>query len=225
MSSWEAKVANPDAFGNAEKKLWCEIEPLLSDLLDELRANGKIETIYTQAEMKTLGNVLAKLDNFSLAHNALIDLFKEPDPKPFLDATSKFGFNENNVIYMYMASAATLEVLSTELFKVLLLFHMKNVDFTVSKFYSTMVSAAPKSWSRLQPYVDNQFRNALSHGTYAITNKKIVLLKDAKLIPSDDPEAAMSLDRFMIRIKIQNVLYQCLVNVLVEKKKSGFFMP
>lgn len=223
MSSWENKVANPDALGEAEKKLWKEIEPLLNELLDELKVNKKIETAYTQVEMDSLGRVLEKLDKFSLAHNQLIDLFKNPDPKPFLNATSKFGFTDTGVVYMYVASAVTLEVLSTELFKVLLLFHMKDVSFAVSRFSSTMESAAPNSWRKLKPYVDSDFRNALSHATYAVENKQIVLLKDAKLTPATDPQARMSLGDFMIRIKTQDVLYQCLVNVLVDKKNAGFF--
>lgn len=225
MSSWESKIANPDALAEVDKKLWNEIEPLLNNLLDELKANGKIETIYTQSERDTLGSVLKKLDNFSSAHNTLIELFDNPDPKPFLDATSKFGFTENGVIYMYVAAAVTLEVLSTELFKVLLLFHMKDVNFAVSRFYSTMQSAAPNSWPKLEPYVDSDFRNSLSHGTYAIVGTQIVLFNDAKLFPSTDPEAQMPLDKFMLRIKTQNVLYQCLINVLAQKKAAGFLTP
>ncbi len=34
----------------------------------------------------------------------------------------------------------------------------------------------------------------------------------------------MGLDQFMMRFKEQNVLFQCLVNVLAAKKRSGFFI-
>jgi hypothetical protein len=225
LNSWKDKVGNPDAFGDVEKKLWNEIEPLLNDLLDELKAAGKIETIYTPVETQNLVRTLKKLDDIGLAHNTLLDIFEQQDPKTFLQETSKFGFDENKLIYMYVACAVTIEVLSTELFKLRLLFHMKDVDFAVSRFSTTISAAAPTSWPKLRPYVDNEFRNSLSHGTYAVINKKVVLFKDAKLLPSSDPEAEMTLDKFMMRIKSQNVLYQCLVDVLDKKMKSGFFKP
>lgn len=225
MPSWEDKVANPEALGEAEKQLWKEIEPVLNDLLDELKANGKIETIYTFSESASLVKTLDKLDEIGYAQNTLLHIFRDDIPKHFLNETAKFGFDENKLIYMYIACAVTVEVLNTELFKVRLLFHMKNVDSAVSHFNSTVRNAAPNSWIRLQPYLDNDFRNSLAHGTWAIIDKKIVLFKDAKLLPSDDPEGAMTLDRFMMRIKNQNVLYLCLVNVLDSKMKSGFFIP
>jgi hypothetical protein len=75
---------------------------------------------------------------------------------------------------------------------------MKDVNFAVSKFYSTMASAAPNSWPKLEPKVDSDFRNSLAHGTYAVIDKKIVLFKDAKLSHSTDPEAEMTVDKFMI---------------------------
>jgi hypothetical protein len=227
MNFWRDKVANPDALGSAEKKLWGEIEPLLDGLLSELKANGKIETVYTEAETKKLVEALDKLDRFSLAHNALISLFKPPDPKiaNFLKVASEFGFDGDKTAYLCIAMEAIIEVLSTELFKLVVLFHMKDVDFSVSKFSRTIESAAPKSWPSLKPYVDNAFRNSLAHGTYSATTNKVVLFENAKLVPSNDLEAEMSLDRFMIRAKTQNVLYHCLVHLLAEKTQSGFFAP
>lgn len=76
-----------------------------------------------------------------------------------------------------------------------------------------------KTWPSLKGYVDNDFRNALAHGTYGIVNKRIVLYKDANLVPVEEIE----LDEFMMRLKDQNVLFLCLINTLVTKKKAGFF--
>jgi hypothetical protein len=233
MGFWEYKINNPNVMLASEKKLWNEIEPVLNGLLDELRVQGKIETIYTQAEKEDLLSAVEKLDRISEAHNTLLDIIRQQrgstegqrKRETFLKQTAEFGFNEQRVVFMYLALAVTVEVLSTELFKLRLLFHMKDVDFAVSHFSTTMSSAAQISWPKLKPYVDNEFRNSLSHGTWAVINHKIVLFKDAKLLPSSDPEAKMSLHRFMMRIKSQNVLYQCLINVLDKKAKSGFFMP
>jgi hypothetical protein len=69
LISWEDKVGNPDSMGSREKDLWSEIEPLLDDSLDELKANGRIETIYTSGETGNLISALQKLDEFSKANN------------------------------------------------------------------------------------------------------------------------------------------------------------
>jgi hypothetical protein len=221
LADWKDVISNPEAMGDLDKKLWSEIEPILNEVLDELQRNGKIETVLTEAEIDRFISTMRKLDGFALAHNALIDLFTQPTSKPFLEATSKFGFDESKVIYMYVASAITVAILSIELFKTMMLFVMKDVDFTVSRFIGTMSSAAPISWPKLKPYIDNDFRNALAHGTYAIINNKVLLFKNAKLLPPDDPEAEMSLDRFMIRVKNTNVLHKCFLSVYVNKLKSG----
>ena len=228
MSYWKNRVSNPNVLGPAEKALWKKIEPLLFDLLNELEANGKIETAYKSVQKQNLGPTMKKLDDFSEAHNTLLDIFRVyPDPKSFLKETYKFGFTENRLIYMYMACAVTMQVLSTELFKLRLLFIMKKVDsFAVSSFNKTINAAAPKSWPKLEPYVDRDFRNSLSHGTYAVVNKKITLFKDAKLFPPTDPKDAMSIGKFMLRVKNPNVLCSCLAYVLrTWKTKSGQLRP
>jgi len=219
-NSWEQRVANPEALGQAEKTLWKQIEPVLNALLDEIKANGKIETIYVRAEMDRLSGPITALDETGLTHNVLLHLFRKKEEwLRFLDATEQFGFRETNMMRIYLTLAATVILLSTELFKMLLLFHMKDVSHDISKFYSTMQSSAPKTWPLLKPFVDNDFRNAIAHGTYGLVNKKIALYKDARLLPFEEIE----LHEFMMRLKDQNVLFQCLVNALVDKKKSGFF--
>jgi hypothetical protein len=219
-NSWERRVANPEALGQAEKTLWEKIERVLDALLDEIKANGKIETIYLRAEMDRLSGPIRTLDETGLTHNVLLGLFKKQEEwSRFLKATEQFGFREANVMRIYLTLAATVTLLSTELFKLLLLFHMKDVSHDVSKFYSTMQSSAPKTWPLFKSFVDNDFRNAIAHGTYGLVNKKIVLYKDAKLLPLEE----MDLGEFMMRLKDQNVLFQCLVNTLVAKKKLGFF--
>lgn len=223
-SSWADKVSDPKLLGEGERRFWNEIEPILRELIDELKTSQKIETVFTFSESERLVRTMKKLDEIGYAHNALIHIFEGEKFQEFLGRSSEFGITENKLIYMYIACAVTVEVLSTELFKVRLLFHMKNVDFSVSHFNSTLKDAAPNSWRRLAPFLDNDFRNALAHGTWAVIDKKIVLFKDAKLLPPSDSESEMTLDRFMLRIKNQNVLYQCLNYVLWQKIKSGLLL-
>lgn len=137
----------------------------------------------------------------------------------FLQANEQFGFKESALISMLWNLVATDALLSTELFKLLLLFHMKGVSHDVSKFNSTMQSSAPKTWPLLKPFVDNDFRNALAHGTYAFINGKVVLYKDAKLVPFQ----VLSLVKFIMKSKDQTTLFLCLFHLLEAKRSAGFF--
>jgi hypothetical protein len=69
--------------------------------------------------------------------------------------------------------------------------------------------------------VDNDFRKAIGHGTFSIRGNKIVIHRDAKLVHVEE----MDLARFMMRLKRQNVLFECLANVIVEPKKKGSLAP
>lgn len=115
--------------------------------------------------------------------------------------------------------SALLLIQDFECFKTLLLFHLRDVDFRAFKFAKTMEEFAPKAWEKLKPELDNKFRNSVAHGLWAIENKKIVLFEDAKLIPFEK----LDLAQFVIRVKTQNVLFSCLMNLLYKKAKNGFF--
>ena len=96
-------MGNPEAVGEAEKALWAQIETLLNDLLDELKSNGKIETVYTFAESAKLHDVIMTLDNIGKSHNALLHFLKRPDFQTLIQQTTKFELDETRVIYMYIA--------------------------------------------------------------------------------------------------------------------------
>jgi len=158
MSGFDAKrfkVANPEALGEKEKQLWVRLEPIVQDLLDELKDAGKIESVFPPAKMALLQATFDKLDEFSAVHNVVLHLsesepkFKEflsesePKFKEFLATNSKFGFTESNTISAYVMATVTVSVLSTELFKLLLLFLTKDVDPRVANFGRTMAREAP----------------------------------------------------------------------------------
>lgn len=228
MSGFDAKrfkVANPEALGEKEKQLWVRLEPIVQDLLDELKDAGKIESVFPPAKMALLQATFNKLDEFSAVHNVVLHLSEsEPKFKEFLATNSKFGFTESNTISAYVMATVTVSVLSTELFKLLLLFLTKDVDPRVANFGRTMAREAPKPgspWSHLStrrlatPWLTEP----------AIVNKKLRLFENAKLatLETDGKMDEMELSDYMMRIKDQNVLYQVLVNVLNEEARKGFF--
>jgi len=57
IRKWEDFAANPEAFGKSEKELWVKLEPILQRLFDELKANGKIETVYSAEQFKIMENL------------------------------------------------------------------------------------------------------------------------------------------------------------------------
>lgn len=213
-----AKYAeNPEALGKGELDYWKEVAPIINDLLDELKANGKIETSFTKSEIEHMTHVMDNLYRLGKNSNLLINLFKpNKNFEGFLEVASRFGFDESSLALLYIETSVLSGIFHLELFKNLLLFHLKDVDPKVN-FYRTMEKNAPKTWQRLKPIVDNKFRNSLAHGSWALENKHIVLFEDAELIPFEK----LNLGEFIIRVKKVNILYTCFLHVLMDKMKQG----
>jgi hypothetical protein len=82
---WSSRVANVDAFGEKEKELWNQIEPILNDVLDELKRNGFIETIFVQKEVDALWYCISKQDTFSHVSNVLLHLSDKEKASKFVN--------------------------------------------------------------------------------------------------------------------------------------------
>jgi len=214
---WKNRVLNVDSLGEGEKALWSKIEPILNEVLDELKTNGKTETSFVKSQYDHLGSVLDNLNQVALNSNLLIDAIGKQEE--FVEANAKFGFDDPKLANLYVQLTVLQCVLNTELFKALLLFHLKEVNRKASSFNRTMAQFAPKSWEKLRSYVDNDFRNSLAHGTWSIENKVVVLFNDSEFIPY----SKLDLADFVIRTKNQNVLFVCLENVLADRKRTDFF--
>jgi hypothetical protein len=107
--SWESRVLNLEALGEGEKKLWLQIEPILNELLDELKAKGKIEVSFVKSEKDQLKNVLDNLHQVSVTNNTLIHLFeKTQNCQDFLKYNSKFGFDDKQMVSLYLQSSILL---------------------------------------------------------------------------------------------------------------------
>jgi hypothetical protein len=220
LESYLPLVENPEALGKREQELWNEIEPIILELLDELKANRKIETVFPNTKIEHMRNVMNNIYQLGINSNWLLHLTDSLENfKKFLNVASDFGFDESKYVSLYVQSCVLSVVLHTELFKVFLLFHLKDVNQRASAFNNTMENAARNAWAKLKPYVDSQFRNSLAHGAWAIENKQVILFEDADLVPFE----RLDLADFIIKAKKQNVLYACLVNVVVNKAKEGFF--
>ena len=217
---WSERAANPEMFGEGEKTLYAEVEPIIRDFLEELKKGNKIEIATTPAEIDQLRSVIRRYDAATLVHNFMLGIYKDPETaNTLLNANKPFGMNETNSVDLYLQAALFVDLLCTELFKLLILFHLKDVDYDISKFSSTMQQSAPIAWSRLRPYIDTTFRNAIAHGTLSVHDKEVVIYRDAKLVPID----TMELTEFMIRLKRTNIVFICLFNTLAELKRQGWF--
>lgn len=213
-------IVNPEALGLSEKELLLRIEPILDELLEELKANGKIETSFTQSEIEHATSIMENLYVIGKNINLLIHTRDNNKAERFVKVVSEFGFTDSNIINLYLELSALLLLQDFECFKALLLLALRDVDFRVSQFYKTMEKFAPKTWEKLRPELDNRFRNSVAHGLWAIENQKIVLFEDAKLIPFEK----LDFKDFVIRVKTQNVIFSCYMNLLYKKAKKGFLV-
>lgn len=213
-------ILNPESHGKGEVTRWLEIEPIIIELMEELKKNGKVKTFFYQEEIDHFKNMLVNASQVSLCNNVLGDLFDSRlKCENFLKATSAFGFDEDRIVNLYIQNTIYLSILDTELFKALILFHLKDVCPKVSRFETTIKEFAKEAWKKLKPFVDSDFRNAFAHGTWTIENKKVILFKDATLEPFDE----LPLTEFFVRMKEQNILYTCSNYVLNELRKTDFF--
>lgn len=216
---WKKRAKNLEFLGKGEKELWMKIEPILSEMLEELKAKGKTEVCFIPVKDHHLSSIIDNLNQINKSENLLLHLLISPERVgQFLKVSSEFGFDGPRLSSLCVEIGAYLCVLSTELFKSYLLFHLRDVKPLASNFTKTM-EEAPKSWEKLKPYVDNDFRNSLAHGTWAIENQRIVLFGDATL----EPYERLELADFVIRMKKQNVLLACLKYLIEEKRKANFF--
>ena len=215
---WEL---NKDNIGEGEKELWMQIESVLGEVLDELKESDKLRVFFTQQEKAHLWFIMENMYFIGQNYNLLINLAKEQErPAKFLKATTEFGFNEENSVNLTIEMCVLSCVIHTEMFKTFFLFHLKNItDYRASSFNWIMEKNAPNTWAKLKPFVDNDFRNSLAHGTWATINKKVVLFKDARLAPYE----RLDLADFIIKAKRQNILYSCLVNTIIERTKRDYF--
>lgn len=218
---WKKYISNPDeAIGEDEKKVWMELQCILIDLLLELKNNGKVKLNFTKSEINHVKKLLKSRNEVVANFNKMIDTTDTREKtQGFLQAIKEFDFDDVNYVYLVVELAILLMITDTECFKTLLLFHLKDVDYRASNFVKTMEKNAPKSWKRLKPFIDNRFRNALAHGTWAIENNHVVLFEDAKLVPFEN----LDLGNFIGKVKKQNLLFGCLSSVISEKIEKGFF--
>ncbi len=123
---WSRRVANPEALGGREKKLWATIEPVLHRVLGELKHNDLIETVFVQKEVEVLWSCIVKQDAFTHVSNALLHLSDSKEKAiEFAKLNARFGLDEPTIVADYIMSTLSLSVLKTELFKLVLLFNLK----------------------------------------------------------------------------------------------------
>ena len=218
---WKKYISNPDeAIGEDEKKVWMELQCILNDLLLELKNNRKVEINFTKSEINHVKKLLKSRNEVVANFNKIMDTTDTWEKtQSFLQAIREFNFDDVNYVYLIVELAILLMITDTECFKTLLLFHLKDVNYKASSFLTTMKKDAPKSWKKLKPFIDNKFRNALAHGTWAIEKNHVVLFEDAKLVPFEN----LDLGNFLGKVKKQNLLFGCLSSVISDKIEKEFF--
>jgi hypothetical protein len=218
---WKKYVAKPDEIAESEKPVWMELQQIISDILTELKTNNKIETNFTPSELVHFKKMMNTRNNIAENWEKIADTTDSWEiSTDFVNAIKKFNFTDVDYIYLIVELSIMNILMDSETFKTLLLFHLKDIkSYKSTHFSSAMKNFAPINYSRLEPYINNKFRNSLAHGTWAIENNQIVLFEDAKLVPFEKLEL---LD-FLLKVRRQNILISCLSSVVSDKIEEGFF--
>ena len=218
---WKKWVTNPDEIAESEKIVWMELQQIISDILTELKSNDKIETNLTPSELVHFKKMMNTRNNIADNFGKIADTTDSWEKvKDFIDEIKNFSFSDVNYIYIIVELSIMNIIMDSETFKTLLLFHLKDIrSHKSTEFASTMKNFAPINYNRLEPYVNNKFRNSLAHGTWAIENSQIVLFEDAKLVPFE----RLELLDFLLKVRRQNILISCLSSVISDKIEKGFF--
>ena len=210
--------------GKGDKALWVEIEMALANVLEELRKKDKLRLHYTDEEKAHIYLMQENVYSISRNYNSLLDMtltfVKEPEEtKDLQKALTQFGFGDRSTYYLHIQIDVLNCILHVETAKAYFLYHLKDIENYKPSYFSVIMSRnAPDSWRRLNPYVDNDFRNSLAHGTWSIVNNKILLFKDARL---HSPER-LEIFEFIKKVKSQNILYSVIVNLIPEKFREYF---
>jgi hypothetical protein len=199
--------------GDADRKRRNQIDAVLSALLKELETSGHLDMRFTSVQADRLFDILRKVRDVAVVYNSLIEIFSdEARENKFLNAVQEFGIGRIELVQMYLATYATACVLSTESFKLLVLFQTKGIH-KVSDFNSVIPRLAPHSWPTLKTFVDNIFRNALAHGLYTVEKGKAVLYKNTKLEVCRE----MTGLEFIMEVKNQNILFWSALLMFLER--------
>ena len=218
---WKKWVTNPDEIAESEKIVWMELQQIISDILNELKNNNKIETSFTPSELIHFKKMMTSRNNVADNFGKIADTIDSWERvNDFVNAIKKFNFTDVNYVYIIVELSIMNMLMDSEIFKTMFLFHLKGIKSHESTaFPSIMKNFAPINYKRLKPFINNKFRNSLAHGTWAIENNQIVLFEDAKLVPFEKLEL---LD-FLLKVRRQNILISCLSSVISDKIEKGFF--
>lgn len=217
---WKKYIANPEAIGEIEKPFWMKLQRVISDILIELKTNNKIEINFTHSELGQVKKMLKNRNHISDNFSRIVDTTDSLEKaNSFVRAIGEFGFTESNYVYLIVELSIMSLITDSESFKTLFLFHLKDINYKATDFSVTLRRFAPHNWKRLEPFINNKFRNSLAHGTWAMENNEIVLFEDAKLVQFEK----LTVGEFLGKVKEQHILFGCLSSVISDKIDKGFF--
>lgn len=204
--------------GETDKGRKNSIDRALDELMHELEKKKQLDTTFSASRIGLLFDILRKVRDVALPYNFFIEMFSDENAKrKMLSAVQEFGIGEPEFIQWYLATYATACVLSTELFKLLVLFQIKG-RHKVSAFSRVVPNLAPNSWRKLERFVNNEFRNGLAHGMYIVENGKAVLFDNSKLEVSKE----MSFQDFIMEVKNQNILFWSALLKFLYRMENAF---
>jgi hypothetical protein len=206
--------------GDVDKQRRSQIDMAINEMMRELRNRNQLKEFkeFTAAQFSCIFDILRKVRDLAVPYNSLIEIFGSEDKeRRFLDTVRDFGLGRFELIQMYLAIYVTACILSTELFKLLVLFQVEGAH-RVSDFNRIIPRLAPDGWSHLEGFVNSEFRNALAHGLYIIEGDKVTIFKNTAL----DIHHVMVLHDFIMEVKNQNILFWSMLLNFLQRALTMF---
>jgi len=209
-----------------ERKYWDKIDHILENLFDDLKSQSLIRTTFRRDEVENLLKIIELSNKFFENYNTFTKLIESQEKTDkFMEMNNEFGFNGNNLPYVYLSEIVSNFTRNTELFKTMFLFILKKGTgfkdkMTLYPFLDKLSKTSKKYGEDMKNEVDVKLRNSFSHGLFWQDRTTIYYSEDISL----KTIKKIQLGKLMLKTKNHNIIAQCLINKVAEKVRGGFFI-
>jgi hypothetical protein len=217
---------NSTKLPEGEKKYYNKIRPILEGLLNDLKKKKCLRRA-TREETIHLIKIMRDKDEIALSLNMLNRIFKSKEELQKFLTIAKDYFTDSNLAYLYVSQLYFQFLVSTELFRVFLLFYLKRGKehefkdtMTLRSFLDALKRVSPKYGKLIEDEIDIKLRNSFAHGLFRIVGQTFIYYMNVGELKKP---ISIQLHELWIKMKNHNLIYHCLVQLVTEKMKEGFF--
>jgi hypothetical protein len=197
----------------------------LYEIFQTLEKKGYLRiTLREHMERTKFVNIMKDLNRLFSAYNMLFNVFgKKGNSTRFAQHNKEeFGFDEDNVAYLFLSESISMFLRSAELFKNCFLFILKtNKQRSKDGFWSRMTlgalikqldKATSGKSASLTVNLDVNLRNALAHCLFWLEGSVLVYYEDVTL----QERKEIMISELWARGRKHSLIAQCLINLIAD---------